>query len=103
MTQQQFNAAEEIRIMKQIMTMARQRRLMHSSLTKYRGEIVAFLKEGASFRLIANWLKRNKHLNVNHTSVMRFAKKLPELQQAEMQQPEQQLEIEEEGNHAELS
>jgi IS30 family transposase len=82
MTKQLFNAAAEVKAMKQQMAITRQRRLMRSTLTKYRGEIVALLKEGASFRLIEKWLKRTKHLNISHTTIMRFAKKLPELQSA---------------------
>jgi IS30 family transposase len=79
MTQQQFDAAAEVKALKQQMVMTRQRRLTQSALTKHRGEIVALLKAGASFRLIEKWLKRNKHLVISHTTIMHFAKKLPEL------------------------
>jgi IS30 family transposase len=104
MTKQLFNAAAEVKALKQQMIIARQRRLMQSALTKYRGEIVALLKEGASFRLIAKWLKRNKHLTISHTTIMRFAKKLPELKTDVIDAVKKEIktESEQEDNHAQL-
>jgi IS30 family transposase len=95
MTQQQFDAAAEVKTLKQQMEMARQRRMTQSALTKHRGEIVALLKAGASFRLIEKWLKRNKHLSISHTTIMRFAKKLPELQSVSATTIETKIEDEE--------
>ena len=52
-----------------------------SQLKKYRVEIVELVKSGASYRLITEWLTSKKHLKVSHTTVIRFAKNLPELQE----------------------
>ena len=107
MTTQQFNAAAEVHALKQQRMIARQRRVSSSALTKHRGEIVALLKAGASFRLVARWLKRNKHVYVSHTTIMRFAKKLPELKTNEAKSESEnnlmQNEKQREVNHAQLS
>ncbi len=83
MTTQQFNAAAEVHALKQKMLFAQQRRLLRSMLKHHRGEIIALLKEGASFRMVAKWLQQKKHISVSHTTVMRFAKRMPELMATE--------------------
>jgi hypothetical protein len=89
MTTQHFNAAAELSVLQQQRALAKQRQVSRSVLKRCRGEIVALLKEkSGSYRLVAEWLKRHKHINVSHTTVMRFAKQLPELK---------------ETNHAQLS
>lgn len=84
MNTQPFNAAIEIEQLRQKRIIRRQRRYCRSYLQKYRAEIVALLKaKDSSYRLVAEWLKTKRHLTISHTSVMRFAKKLPELQEVE--------------------
>jgi hypothetical protein len=78
MTMQQFDAASEVQLLKQQMAIARQRRVLQSTLTKHRGEIVALLNAGASYRQVEQWLKRHKHISIRHTTIMRFVRKLPE-------------------------
>lgn len=58
----------------------RRRKKYRSRLADFRAEIVSFLKnEKGSYRLVAEWLATKKHFKVSHTTIMRFAKKLPEL------------------------
>lgn len=81
MSTQHFNAAIEIQEMRQKRKIRRKKIYTHSSLQKYRVEIIELLKHGASFRMVAEWLRFKKHLKVSHTTVMRFAKKLLECQE----------------------
>lgn len=82
MNAQPFNAALEVEVLRQKQKIRRRRMYRRSCLQKYRAEIVALLKtEGSSYRLVAEWLKTKKHFSISHTSIMRFAKKLPELQE----------------------
>src|SRR5262245_55096163 len=90
-----FNATEEIKEIQERRKLRRRKRYTPSQLKKYRAEIVALKKSGASFRLIAEWLTLKKHLKVNHTTIIRFAKNLPELQEKQETRAEE--------THAKLS
>jgi hypothetical protein len=100
MTMQQFDAAAEVQLLKQQMAIARQRRAMQSTLTKHRGEIVALLNAGASYRQVEQWLKRNKHISIRHTTIMRFVRKLPEFSK---QKKKNEINNTQEVNNAKLS
>ena len=76
-----FDASSEIEELQQKRKTKRRKRYTPSQLKKYRAEIVALKKNGASYRLIAEWLALKKHLKVSHTTVIRFAKSLPELKE----------------------
>ncbi len=81
MNTQQFNATIELEQMQQKRKIRRRKLYCRSKLQKYRVEIIELLKNGASFRIIAEWLKVKKHIKVSHTTVMRFTKNLPELKE----------------------
>jgi IS30 family transposase len=81
MNQPPFNAVLEIEEIQQKRKERRKKQYRPSQLKKYRAEIVEFINNGASYRMIAEWLLSKKHLNVSHSTVMRFAKSLPELQE----------------------
>ena len=76
-----FNAIVEIEELKARRALRKRKIYTPSKLKKYRAEIVELKKNGASFRLIAEWLALKKHLSVSHTTVIRFLKNLPELQE----------------------
>ncbi len=102
MTAEHFNAPDELERVKQKRKLRRKKKYCKSCLEKYRAEIVAMLKEKtSSYRLVEAWLEEQR-IYVSHTTVMRYAKKLPELKQKpEAQEPVQAQE--EEVPHAELS
>ena len=50
-----------------------------SRLARYRAELVALRRAGASYPELAEWLRRKRRCKVHHTTVMRFLKSLPEL------------------------
>ena len=82
MSTQHFNATETIEKLQRKREIRKQRQCSQSILKKHRAEIVALLKAPkGSYRLVAEWLKTEKHLKVSHTTIMRFAKKLPEMQE----------------------
>ena len=83
MTTEHFNATMELQQLLQKQKLRRRKTYCRSRLHKHRAEIVALLKSGASFRLVREWLKTKKHVKVSHTTVMRFAKQLPEWQEVE--------------------
>ncbi len=50
---------------------------------RWRAEIVELRHAGASYREIKAWLGAEKRIKVEHTDVLRFLKKLPEMQSTE--------------------
>ena len=76
---QHFNAELELtEIHNQRKTM-RQQTYRKSRLRRFRVELVALRKAGASLHDIALWLKQKKRIKISHTTVMRFLATLPEL------------------------
>lgn len=90
MSEHLFNAADELTRIRELRTIRRRKTYTNSRLEKYRTELVTMRQHGASYRELTLWLKTHR-ININHTNVMRYLKKLPELHQLS------------EVNHAELS
>lgn len=81
MPMQRFDVTAEIAQMQQRRSDQKQKKY-RSRLWDYRAEIVEFLQnKNGSLRLVAKWLLVKKKFKVSHTTIMRFAKKLPELQE----------------------
>ena len=76
----QFDAPIILKKLRERSTKKRHQCYLKSSLMRYRAEIVALREAGASYREIKIWLGAEKHLKFQHTTLMRFIKKLPELQ-----------------------
>jgi hypothetical protein len=92
MNTQPFNAAEVIADLQQQRVVRRQRHYGRSRLNKYRAQIVALLQQpGGSYRLVTEWLRIQKHIRVSHTTVMRYAKQLSELQETKQETQDAQL------------
>lgn len=90
MNKQQFDVTAEIELLKQKRSDKR-RKKYRSRLNDFQAEITAFLHNGASYRLIAEWLQIKKHFKVSHTTIRRFVKnqnKLKEVQHAELSKTE---------------
>lgn len=77
---QHFDAAVELTALKEQRKTMRQQTYRKSRLTRHRAELVALKKAGASLHDIALWLRQKKRIKVSHTTVMRFLKKLPEVE-----------------------
>ncbi len=89
---QPFNAAVELTTIHNQRKTMRQQAYRKSRLGRYRAELVALRKAGASLHDLALWLRQKKRIKVSHTTVMRFLAKLPELKITDPK----------EGNHAQL-
>ena len=50
-----------------------------SRLARYRAELVALRRAGASYPELAEWLRHKRRCKVHHTTVLRYLKGLPEL------------------------
>jgi type II secretory pathway component PulM len=81
MSLQPFNAQKILSELKQFKITRKRPRYVRSRLHKYRAELVALRLAGASFADLALWLRQSKRIKVAHTTVMRFLKQLPEMQQ----------------------
>ena len=62
---------------------ARRRLYRKSRLDKYRAELVAMKQAGASCADLVEWLRVNHRLKVHRSSIDRYLKKLPELNEAQ--------------------
>ena len=56
-----------------------------SPLRKFRAELVKKRKTGSSYRELQTWLN-TQHVVTHHTTIARYLKTLPELQDAELSQ-----------------
>lgn len=79
MIMQHFDAPSELEKLNHYCQARRKSHYRRSRLHKCRAELVALAKAGASLRQLAIWLQRNQHIKISHTSIMRYLKKLPEM------------------------
>jgi len=57
-------------------------RYRSSKLMRYRNELVALRRAGASYRELAFWLRRNHRLRADPTTIRRYLSQLPEIIEA---------------------
>ena len=76
-----FNAQAEIEKVRAWKTLGKRNRYHSSKLNAYRAELVQLRKRGLSFPELALWLRREKSKTVSHTAILRYLKKLPEMQE----------------------
>lgn len=72
-----FDAQDALSRLRADRALRRPRRNRYSKLNRYRAELVALAKEGASFTEMAAWLK-SQRLPVAVSTVHRYLKSLPE-------------------------
>ena len=87
-----FDAQAEVERIRALRAEARRRLHRKSRLDRYRSELVAMRKVGASCADLAEWLRVTHRCRINRSSIDRYLKKLPELNskpEAENKQPEQ--------------
>lgn len=76
-----FNAQQELLNIRQRKGIAHRKTYPRSRLQKWRAELVALRKAGASYPELALWLRQQKRIKVTHTTVLRYLSQLPELQE----------------------
>jgi len=91
-----FNAQAEVESIRARRAEARRKLYRKSRLDKYRAELVAMKQAGASCADLAEWLRVNHRCKVNRSSVDRYLRKLPELNEAQaiVVEPEPTLSVE---------
>lgn len=62
---------------------ARRKLYRKSRLDKYRAELVAMKRAGASCADLADWLRVSHRCKVNRSTIDRYLKRLPELNEAQ--------------------
>jgi hypothetical protein len=75
----QFDAAKELKVIRQYRNVAKRKAYQLSRLNKFRAELVKLRKAGGSLRELSVWLRKTKRLKVTHTTIMRYLARLPEL------------------------
>jgi len=76
---QTFDAQKEVKRIRTLRIRARRQLYRKSRLDRYRAELVAMRRAGASCGDLAFWLRVTHRCIINRSSVDRYLKKLPEL------------------------
>ncbi len=76
-----LDAQAELAALRARRTAAQRKTYRVSRLARYRAELVALRRAGASYPELAEWLRRKRRCKVHHTTVMRYLRGLPELQE----------------------
>lgn len=79
--QETFDAQSEVGRIRSLRANARRRLFRKSRLDRYRAELVAMKRAGASYADLAVWLRITHRCKINRSSIDRYLKKLPELQE----------------------
>jgi hypothetical protein len=74
----EFDASGELSELRRLQAVKRRRRYARSKLDRWRAEIVALRRAGATLSELRVWLKR-KRLDASRSTIQRFLKKLPEV------------------------
>jgi len=74
-----FDAQNEVKRIRALRARARRRRYRKSRLERYRAELAAMRRAGASCGDLAVWLRITHRCIINRSSVDRYLKKLPEM------------------------
>lgn len=78
--QETFDAQAEVNRIRSLRAEARRKLFRKSRLDRYRAELVAMKQAGASCADLVVWLRITHRCKINRSSVDRYLKKLPELQ-----------------------
>lgn len=76
-----FDPLLEVQQIRDYRAEARRKLYRRSRLDKYRAELVAMRKAGASCADLVVWLRINRRCRINRSTIDRYLKKLPEMQQ----------------------
>jgi len=76
-----IRAQEELAKIRELRSIARRQPYRRSRLMRYRAELVALRRAGASYPDLVVWLRTEHRVKVSHTTVMRYLKTLPEFKE----------------------
>ena len=82
-----FDAQAEVARIRSRRAVAKRKHYRKSRLDRYRAELVAMRRAGASCADLAEWL-RIRRCRIHRSSIDRYLKRLPELHHAELPLPE---------------
>jgi hypothetical protein len=74
-----FDAQTEVKRIRALRAEARRKLFRKSRLERYRSELVAMKRIGASCADLAEWLRVTHRCRIHRSSIDRYLKKLPEL------------------------
>ncbi|MCL7489646.1 MAG: hypothetical protein M8357_15880 [Desulfobulbaceae bacterium] len=74
-----FDAQKEVKRIRALRGRERRQRYRKSRLDRYRAELVAMRRAGASCGDLAVWLRLTHRCKINRSSIDRYLKKVPEL------------------------
>ncbi|MCL7487593.1 MAG: hypothetical protein M8357_05405 [Desulfobulbaceae bacterium] len=74
-----FDAQKEVKRIRTLRIRARRQRYRKSRLDRYRAELVAMRRAGASCGDLAFWLRITHRCIINRSSIDRYLRKLPEM------------------------
>jgi hypothetical protein len=74
-----FDAQKEVEWIRNRRAEARRKLYHKSRLDRYRSELVALRRAGASCADLVEWLRVNHRLKIHRSSIDRYLRKLPEL------------------------
>jgi hypothetical protein len=89
-TQQNENSFDAIAVLNNIRasrSLARRLRFTRSKLDRYRAELVSLRHAGASLSDIVYWLRKEKRMRAQRTTIQRYLNKLPEMKELKDQNP----------------
>ena len=78
-----FDPVAEVENIRARRAEARRKLYRKSRLDKYRAELVAMKQAGASCADLVEWLRVNHRCKVNRSTIDRYLKRLPELNEAQ--------------------
>jgi len=74
-----FDPHKELAEVKSLRTVQRRKRFRKSKLDRYRAELVAMYRTGASSQDLATWLRMKHRMKVHRSSIARYLRTLPEV------------------------
>ena len=83
-----FDAQAEVKRIRALRAEARRKLFRKSRLERYRAELVAMKRIGASCADLAEWLRVTHRCRIHRSSIDRYLKKLPELNHGIATKPE---------------
>jgi hypothetical protein len=78
MANETFDPLKELREVKELRDMQRRKQFRRSKIDRYRTELVALRRSGASCQDLSTWLKLKHRVKIHRSSVDRYLSGLPE-------------------------
>ena len=79
MPTEQFDPLQELNKVKEVRAILRRKQYRKSKLQRYRYELVAMRRTGASFQDLSTWLQTKHRMKIHRSSIARYLSGLPEM------------------------